>query len=518
MEFIHYYSSNKASVIGSVPTEYVDNFLKNVDNSDKTIDLVFTIDTSGSMSECLGMSYGGAMPSFLPHFGGHYKKTSTKSKIVCDALMKCIEYLKVLAKNKNKIRLSVISFKEESEVVIDKLVVDESEECSKILSKLEYYLQPEGGTNMYKALLKSKEQIEEILNTNSIENVSVFMMTDGHNSQTEENPAMVDFFKSCEYKDKFIGIGIGNVSDYDNILMNQLFDNLKGSPSSEELTDNIISDTFGACSTVFKDFQIIFKNIKDCKYYTPLEFKKTEDSNLVFTSKNVDFSQKYMISFENESDFESPITMEVSYYNVVTKEQVNQTILLNTGDSHDVSSLERINVLCKLIDEFKKMTVSFIKYEDNKVATTTMLEKFADWKESDRTGLIGELWSANETIVKNHKNELDKYKNVELYAQYSNVLSKQASNTIGVGLAPCVSRAVSGGVVQQYSGSGATRQKSNPVPDIDEESIYNMPQAINPVLNRLHRQNAVVHLSSGSSSGGIEEDGGYVQKEELDIA
>ncbi len=516
MEFKHYYSNNKVSVVGSVSSEYSEAFLKSVSNSDKTIDLIFTIDTSGSMQECLGLGYygGGALNAGHYHFGA-YNTSKSKSKIVCNALMRCIEYLQVLAKNGNKIRLSVISFKESSNVVIDKLEISESEDCIKVISQLEHMLMPEGGTDIYKALIKSKEQIEDVLKTNTIDNVSVFVMTDGHNSTIQDNPKMVEFFKSCEYKDRFIGIGIGNITDYDNVLMNQLFENLKGSPSSEELTDNIISDTFGACSTVFKDFQIVFQNIKDYKYYTPLEIKKTETNQLIYNSNSVDFSQKFIFTFENDVDFESPISMEVSYFNLVKKEKFSEIILLNTGIVDDETSLNKVNVLCKLVDEFKKMSQSFIKYEDNLVSTQKMLEKFSEWKEDERSGIIGELWTANESIVKNHQTELKKYNHVELYAQYSGVLSKQTSNTMGVGRAPTVTRAISGGVVQQYSsGVAVGHTKSNPIPTEYDESIYNIHPAISP-FGRMQRQNAMVSIS-----GGREEDdkqGGYVQKEELDI-
>ena len=166
MDFTHYYSKNKVSVVGSISSEYSEAFLKSVSNSVKTTDLIFTIDTSGSMQESLGQKY---------YEGGTFNKTKSKSKIVCNALMKCIEYLRVLAKNGNKIRLSVISFKESSHVVIDKLEINNSEECNKVISELEYMLMPEGGTDIYKALIKSKEQIDDVLKTNTIDNISVFV-------------------------------------------------------------------------------------------------------------------------------------------------------------------------------------------------------------------------------------------------------------------------------------------------------------------------------------------------------
>lgn len=503
MEFLTYVDTNKVSILGKIPFEYSENFLQNATISAETIDLIFVIDTSGSMQDILGGD------KFKYNFFNQPSNTvKSKATIVCEALKKCIEYLQVLSQNNQKIRLSLISFKEESHLIFDKVEVNDSEEFNKKISNISSLLKPSGGTNIFKALKKSDELITEILKINKIENINVFVMTDGYNTFEHENKDMIDFFQNYPYKNRFLGMGIGNVTDYDNKLLDSLFSNLKGSPSSQELTDNIISDTFGACSKVFTNFNLTFHNIGELKYYGPLDLKYNEDkSKLMFHSDSIDFSQKFIFTFESDKDITHPIVMDISYYNIISKENVNDSKILSTG-LEDKLTLDRINTLCKLISEYKELFSKTISHAENIDKTKAMLTKYESWNEEDRIGDIGDLWKVNEAMVKNHLSELQKYVDYKSYEAYTNIQQKQTSITVSVGLSPALSRNASEGVSQNYS---ASRQKSCPV-----------PEDISHPLSGLKRQIAAPNLMlvpSISSVSGIEEDhlNGYSLPENLNI-
>ena len=128
---------------------------------------------------------------------------------------------------------------------------------------------------------------------------------------------MVEFFRSVPYYDRFVGFGIGNATDYDAELLDRLFKTLKGSPSASELTDNITSGAFGACSTVLTNFNIVFENIGNSEFYSPLNFEKKDDT-ITIKLDRVDFSQKFIFSFDNKDEPTkntplTPIKMKVSY-------------------------------------------------------------------------------------------------------------------------------------------------------------------------------------------------------------
>ncbi len=565
MEFTKFTSTNKVSIIGSLPNEFVESFFKSTHNTN-IIDIVSVVDTSGSMGDVLGTNYNqfpGIMSSLLQqpstpisltsltngispintniqqttiinptaltndtndtnilqptippiptvkfNINTNYNNNSnkiSKYKIIEQSINKCIDYMKILAQNNHKIRFSLITFKETPQIVFDKLFINDSEECEKELSKLNKALLPYGGTDIYKALLKTKELIDSILETNTIDNVNVFMMTDGYNSNINENEQMINFFKSYEHNNKFIGMGIGNATDYDNKLLDSLFVNMKGSPSSQELTDNVISDTFGACSTVIKNLNITFYNFDKAKYYTPVEFESIENK-LIFKSSSVDFSQKFVFSFENSSGFETPILMEVSYDNCITNEKVHEIFKLDNGIV-DNDTNDKIYMLCKLITKFKNLVKDKVDYDINKKITDEILQGFSSWNKEDRKGIIADMWNSNETIVTNHKNELEKYTDINSYTAYTTIVSKQTSNTINVGRTPSLSRQVSEGVTRQYSTMvPSTRLTSCPIPEnYSSYTSDSEDESVGPIGpgHVLKRQVAVSYLTS---SYGIEED------------
>jgi hypothetical protein len=513
MDFKVYYNENKASILATVKQEYVDKFIEQSKLSDdnKTIDMVFVIDKSGSMEDNLSAD---GTSSY-----GKYNSKS-KSSTVLSALSQSVDYLKILSKNNHKIRLSVISFDNNSNVLLDKLLVDDTPLFNTAFNSIKHYLHPDGGTDIFKALKFTVAHVESILQTNSIDNVNIFVMTDGYHNNKQENSGMVEYFKSIPYRNKFMGMGIGNATEYDAELLDRLFTKLKGSPSAVELSDNISSDTFGACSNVISDFKITFEDFGSSQLYTPVNTTKTEDSISVSLDR-IDFSQKLIFSFDNKDGFTTPLKMKVSYKNSLDNSEETTEKVLSEGEKNDEIN-DKINKLCHYVHDFMLISKSTFTQKENKEKTNALIDEFASWKKEERTGDVGELWTANEMIVLNHKKELEKYVDLVSYTAYTRVCSKQADSTISVGLTPSLSRQASSTVHAKYS-NHQHAQNSVQIPeeiDFDEGVIG---PAISPKLQhpwnspdlKLVRQNAcTVDLNElGPSSSGnlstVPEEGTY---------
>jgi hypothetical protein len=503
MDFKVYYNKNKASILAGFQQDYVDKFIEKSDD-DKITDMVFVIDKSGSMED-----------RFISDKQSFSFSTSSQSKsqVVLSALGHSVDYLKILSKNNHKIRLSVISFDENVNLLLDKIMVEDTPVFDIAFNSIKQYLYPNGGTNIFKALQFTKSHVDTILQTNSdANNVNIFVMTDGYNNKKEDNVTMVEFFKSVPYRNRFIGMGIGNATDYDAELLDRLFTKLKGSPSAVELSDNISSDTFGACSTVLTNFKIVFEDFGNSNFYTPVNFEKKDDKISIFLDR-VDFSQKLIFSFDNKDEFSTPIKMKVSYKNsIVNKDEIHE-IILNSGEIDDTIN-DRINTLTHIVNDFLEITKSPLSHKENLTKTKEILEKFSTWSKEDRNGDIGDMWTANENIVINHNKELNKYVDLTSYTAYSRVCSKQVEATVSAGLTPSLSRQASNNVHTRYHSSSAQPQKhqshvtSTQIPeDIDfdaseytdlvgtpivEPNIFSSPPNI-----KLERQNAcTVDLSN----------------------
>ena len=465
MDFKLYYNDNdnKASIIAGFPQSHIDEYIKNENthpDDNKIVDIVFVIDISSSMDDRFYDSIGTITIKSL------HNNQQSKNAVVIASLMHTINYLKILSKNNHKIRLSIISFNENSFLLLDKVLVEDSLVFDNIFTNIRKELYPWGGTNIYKALQFTKNHIDTILSTNTdINNINIFVMTDGYNNNKNDNISMVEFFRSVPYYDRFVGFGIGNATDYDAELLDRLFKTLKGSPSASELTDNITSGAFGACSTVLTNFNIVFENIGNSEFYSPLHFEKKDDTITVKLDR-VDFSQKFIFSFDNKDELTkntplTPIKMKVSYKtNIKNKTQdiennqnnqeVYFEILLNTGENNDINN-DRINALTHYIHDFIKITNSSLTQKENQEQTQELISKFFSWPKEDRTGDIGNIWSANENIVINHKLELDKYVDLLSYSAYTKICSKQLTRTVTEGRTPSLARQATEDINTRYS-------------------------------------------------------------------
>ena len=455
MDFKLYYNVNKASIIASFPQSYIDEYIKNENtqlDENKIIDIVFVIDISSSMDDRFYDSIGTNTNKSL------HNNQQSKSAVVISSLMHTINYLKILSKNNHKIRLSIISFNENSSLLLDKVLVEDTLIFDNIFKNIRNDLYPWGGTDIYKALQFTKNHVDTILPTNTdTNNINIFVMTDGYNNNKNDNISMVEFFKSIPYYDRFVGFGIGNATDYDAELLDRLFKRLKGSPSATELTDNITSDAFGACSTVLTNFTIVFDNVVNSEFYSPLNFEKKDDTITVKLDR-VDFSQKLIFSFDNNDESVNLIKMKVSYNtNIKNKTQETKNnkevyfeILLNTGENNDINN-DRINALTHYISDFIKITNSSLTQKENQEQTQELINKFFSWPKEDRTGDIGDMWSANENIVISHKLELDKYVDLLSYNAYSKICTKQLTRTVTEGRTPSFARQATEDINTRYS-------------------------------------------------------------------
>ena len=455
MDFKLYYNKNKASIIAGFEQSYIDEYIKNENTTpddNKIVDIVFVIDISSSMDDRF---YDSINTNTIKSM---HNNQQSKNAVVIASLMNTINYLKILSKNNHKIRLSIISFNENSSLFLDKVLVEDSLVFDNIFKKIREKLYPWGGTDIYKALLFTKNHVDTILTTNTdTNNINIFVMTDGYNNNKDDNVSMVEFFRSIPYYDRFVGFGIGNATDYDAELLDRLFKTLKGSPSALELTDNITSGAFGACSTVLTNFNIVFENVGNSEFYSPLNFEKKDDTITVKLDR-VDFSQKFIFSFDNNDESVNLIKMKVSYktniknktQDIENNQEVYFEIFLNTGENNDINN-DRINALTHYIHDFIKITNSSLTQKENQEQTQELISKFFSWPKEDRTGDIGNMWTANENIVINHKLELDKYVDLLSYNAYTKICTKQLTRTVTEGRTPSFARQATEDINTRYS-------------------------------------------------------------------
>jgi hypothetical protein len=93
-----------------------------------------------------------------------------------------------------------------------------------------------------------------------------------------------------------------------------------------------------------------------------------KDNTITVKLDRVDFSQKFIFSFDNNDESVNLIKMKVSYntniknktQEIKNNQEVYFEILLNTGENNDINN-DRINALTHYIHDFIKITNSFQK-------------------------------------------------------------------------------------------------------------------------------------------------------------
>ena len=133
MDFKLYYNKNKASIIAGFEQSYIDEYIKNENTTpddNKIVDIVFVIDISSSMDDRF---YDSINTNTIKSM---HNNQQSKNAVVIASLMNTINYLKILSKNNHKIRLSIISFNENSSLFLDKVLVEDSLVFDNIFKKI----------------------------------------------------------------------------------------------------------------------------------------------------------------------------------------------------------------------------------------------------------------------------------------------------------------------------------------------------------------------------------------------
>lgn len=195
---------NFGAYIGCKPN-IVEDFITNMKNDTNIndIDIIFVIDKSGSMNDCLKDSTN---------------LMNTKSAIVYMIIEKITNYLQILAKNGRNIYMTFIPFNDFSTVTNFRLKVEDSAEFVNEIHSLRQKITPMGGTDIFNALKKTNETIDKIktINSNSLDNIFTFMMTDGYHSNPTSVKNMIKYFTGDEPEEGFTtsqpsyGLGMGN--------------------------------------------------------------------------------------------------------------------------------------------------------------------------------------------------------------------------------------------------------------------------------------------------------------------
>ncbi len=392
-----------------------------------TTDIILTIDRSGSMG--------------LPMTN----KTQNKTSIVMNAIKSCIVYLQTLiAKGKN-VRFSLVAFDDSAELVIDSCTNPADQ-----LSVIESAITPVGSTDIGNAIDKTNEQIEKLLQSNTIENIHAILLTDGyHNSKLVTTSEIETKFKTCKYVDCYSCIGIGQITDYDSTFMMQMFDKFHGAPTNTELYDNIIGNVFNATSVIYSDFKIEILNLNGAELCTPLQFKDG-----VFKLDTVDFSQKFYFAIKNVDPIAHP-KITVSCFNKLSN--MTEIVVNNDTKLSLIENDDKLFRLCELMERFTKITeitVPQTAIDD----TTNLLEQFTQLhdtvpKNGHKMNSIQNLIDANIEIVRNHLSELMKYKSntsTDNFLNYSTMNKRQITNTVSGGRVLSVSRGYSDNLSQTY--------------------------------------------------------------------
>lgn len=428
-------TENNLSMFIETSEEYIKTFIMNkIMENTSVIDIILTVDRSGSMGTSL--SY----------------KAQNKMNIVVNAIKSCIQYLQTLINKGKNIRLSLIAFDEESELIVDACTNPSDE-----ISKIETALLPSSATDIGKAIDMTNEHIKKLALTNNITNIHAIILTDGyHNSKTITSSEIENKFKLCEFIDCYSGIGIGQITDYDSTFLMNMFTKFSGAPTNNELYDTIIGNVFNATSIIYSDFQIEITNINNsiiCSpIISPMPFKDG-----IYKSDSVDFSQKFYFTIKN-IDTNSYPKVKISYFNKITE--------LNEVLEYDMKLKtimdDKIYKLCGFMDRFTKITEITTPTEAIN-ETKSLLNEFTQMKNviisvdnsdnEQKMNSIQKLINANIEIVENHLSELTKYEpesDSANFLNYSAMNKRQINNTVSGGRILSVSRGYSDNLSQTY--------------------------------------------------------------------
>lgn len=314
------------------------------------IHLTFVVDISSSMRE------------FLVFDDTRISKIDIVKKSIIDALTVISPFSKY-----RKIFITLLTFNTATSVVFQDIELN-SMSINNVIKSVEL-ITALGGTFMHNAF----DKLSETLNTCvGIDKKFIFFMTDGYNNDGEKyNDKMVlDVTTSNNYKtNKYIGIGLGSITDYDSELMKSLFkDKLYCCPNAQTITETIIGLTFTNFIQVFQDINVSFPDSVTADY----EITSTiNESNKTYYLSQLSMSQVLLFALSPKSDSKlsyPQINIEFTYNNK------REHITLTPSEKHIVLDKEYTKNYFELLNKFN----SYLSKNTSKTPSKKVLDEARD--------------------------------------------------------------------------------------------------------------------------------------------
>lgn len=253
--------------------------------------------------------------------------SNNKISIIKKALLNTYQFidkLKSIKKDSCKIDLVLVLFNDHAKIfsTID-LPSDKKEyplitavkKCEFLEFKniIEHSLNSCGGTNFF-AVKQANRFIDS--NVNSVESIK-YLLSDGFHNSTIQYPT--DRITEDHIKFSY-SLGIGNESQYDKKLMENMAENFVQGNDEHDVYDSIIGDTFGSVSIFAKDVEISI-------YTTANEIKSNKNIQTIKT--NVEFDKSlFSISKTKKNQF-------------VVSNIDNNIVRINCSNSIDFNDIDK---------------------------------------------------------------------------------------------------------------------------------------------------------------------------------
>lgn len=289
--------------------EYIKTF---VTNESSNIDILFVVDVSGSMSDRLKDSASSQY---------------TKLELVKMAIVSSLDYFVTLGDRQHKIKFTLMTFNIHTSIVISEEI---NSRTSKTIREALNLLRSDGGTDIRRALNTVNLHLKN--DTNKDANKMVFFITDGFHNKTDEISHMVDEFANSEFRSLYYSIGLGVAGEYDAELMQLLFPNFTGCPTSGEATDNIIGISCSGTCTVLKDVTVKFS--EDIVAHYDIKTSCEKQDSTTYSLKKFTITTKIPIAIKAKT---SDLTEQHLRVNIrgINKDETEQcfTFVLNSPEN-----------------------------------------------------------------------------------------------------------------------------------------------------------------------------------------
>ena len=292
-----------------------------------------------------GVSCGGAFIGATPSIGGAYlghcvntsaTNSTSKYQVVVQTIKKLCLVFRKMVEDGVKIRLSIITFDTDSEIVHNGTDHDLTiEDIGLINTNIHRWSRPRGGTDI--------KSVVDVINdlTPEGELVNNILISDGyHNAARVDWTPMEDTFNTC--------IGIGSADDYDVTLLTRLAkdDALFGAQTAGEGRDYLINSIFGVACNVATDITVTIHGLTDLN--TPAT---VEDLNRI----NMDNFPAYRtLLLTGRMSAGEDVVVRLSYTRVSDGEHIEIESLINSAPNPQVYSL--VENYCSYIQRLIELT------------------------------------------------------------------------------------------------------------------------------------------------------------------